>query len=189
MALSSAFATLLERHPALRTTYATRDGVPYQRIGPPTDFVLEMQDAGGWDQQTLADRLDANAYRPFDLEHGPILRATLFTCGISSAVLLIAVHHIAADFWSLETMATELGQLYEAAVAGRPCELPACAGILRDVRDMAGGAPRRGEGRGAPSLLVQRAVRRANGPGHPHRQAAPGVAVLPRRLGPVRRAR
>jgi amino acid adenylation domain-containing protein len=127
-ALGHAFATLLERHPALRTTYATRDGVPYQRIGRPTDFALEVQDAGGWDEQTLADRLDTDAFQPFALEHGPILRATLFTRGSTGAVLLIAVHHIAADFWSLETVATELGQLYEAAAAERRCDLSTASG-------------------------------------------------------------
>ena len=127
-ALGSAFAALLERHPALRTTYATRDGVPYQRIGAPTDFVLDVRDAGAWDQEALERALDTEAYRPFDLERGPILRATLFTRGAAGAVLLIAVHHVAADFWSLETMASELGRLYEAAVAQRPCELPEASG-------------------------------------------------------------
>ncbi len=52
----------------------------------------------------------------------------MFTRGTAGAVLLIAVHHIAADFWSLETMASELGRLYEAAAAGRPCELSTAPG-------------------------------------------------------------
>jgi amino acid adenylation domain-containing protein len=121
-ALHRAFTLLVERHPALRTTYATRDGVPYQRIGPPTSLAFNVRDAAGWDQQALAASFDAEAYKPFDLEHGPILRATLFTRGAAGAILLIAVHHIAADFWSLETMASDLGRLYEAEATGRPCD-------------------------------------------------------------------
>jgi acyl-CoA synthetase (AMP-forming)/AMP-acid ligase II len=119
-ALRQAFAALLERYPALRTTYRTRDGVPYQRILPSAEVALVVKDASLWDERALADEIETEAYRPFDLEHGPILRATLFTRAAADGVLLVAVHHIAADFWSLETVATDLGRLYEAAVAGRP---------------------------------------------------------------------
>ncbi len=127
-ALGQAFTTLVERHPALRTTYAARDGVAYQRILPAGEQPLRVLDASAWDDAQLAQALESEAYQPFDLEHGPILRVTLFGRGSSDAVLLIAVHHIAADFWSLETMASELGRLYEAAAAGKPCPLAPASG-------------------------------------------------------------
>jgi amino acid adenylation domain-containing protein len=119
-ALQHAFARLVERHPALRTTYAARDGVPYQRIQPPHEPVLRVIDASTCDDDQLARELEDEAYAPIDLEHGPILRAALFVRGGADAVLSLAVHHIAADFWSLEAMASELGRLYEAAAAGKP---------------------------------------------------------------------
>jgi amino acid adenylation domain-containing protein len=80
---------------------------------------MDVLDARGLEDASLAAAVEDHAYRPFDLEHGPIFRATLFVRH-GGAVLLLSVHHIAADFWSLETMAGELRHLYEACATGRP---------------------------------------------------------------------
>ena len=150
-----AFATLLERHPALRTTYATRDGVPYQRIGPPTDFALEVQDAGGWDEQTLADRLDADAFQPFDSR----------TRAHPARDAVHARHHRRRSpdrrppHRRRFLVARDGGDRAGPTLRGSRCRAAVRSsggvGHVRDVRDLAGGAPRRREGRGAPPLLVQ----------------------------------
>jgi len=85
---------LAERHAVLRTTYPLVDGEPVQRIGGcGIDFAV-----------VEAGSLEEEAWRPFDLERGPVMRARLFPDG----VLLLAVHHIAADFWSLGLILEEL---------------------------------------------------------------------------------
>ncbi|HET9228812.1 MAG TPA: amino acid adenylation domain-containing protein, partial [Thermoanaerobaculia bacterium] len=89
--------TALSRHAVLRTTYPLVDGEPVQRIGGcEIDFaVLEN------------GSLEEEAWRPFDLEKGPVMRVRLFPGGM----LLLAVHHIAADFWSLGLMLESLSSL------------------------------------------------------------------------------
>jgi aspartate racemase len=64
------------------------------------------------------------AQRPFDLTQGPLMRATLLRLGKEDHVLLLTIHHIAFDGWSLSVLARELAALYEAFCAGRPQPLP-----------------------------------------------------------------
>lgn len=123
-AMRAAVAALVERHPILRTTYHTRDGVPYQQVAAelPVDDVLQVLDVGAGQGAGADELLHAEAARPFDLERGPILRLRMVP-ERDGMILLVAVHHIAADFWSLETLAVELGKLYDAAVAQRDAAL------------------------------------------------------------------
>src|SRR5262249_55888122 len=99
--LQNAVQQLVDRHPALRTTIVTRDGVPFQHISEPllVDFVaIDAQDAS-W--EVILARLDDAFHTPFDLEHGPVFRVRLLVRSAQEHVLLLAVHHIVADFWSL----------------------------------------------------------------------------------------
>jgi len=111
-ALRRAFQGLVDRHPALRTTYHDRAGRPVQRVreGMAVGFTLEA--AAGLAGPALAARLRRELYRPFDLENGPLLRVVLLRLGPAEHALGLAVHHIAADFWSLAVLADELGALY-----------------------------------------------------------------------------
>ncbi|MCX4448251.1 non-ribosomal peptide synthetase [Streptomyces sp. NBC_01789] len=120
-ALRGAFETLVRRHPILRTTYETVAGRPVQVVGdaPVLDFV--HHDAKGWSGSRVEEALSRAADRPFDLANGPVLRAELFSQDADEHVLLIAVHHIAADFWSVEVLLTELGVLYD---SGTEADLP-----------------------------------------------------------------
>ncbi len=117
-ALGRAVRTLVARHPALRTTFANGPGGPVQRVHPPAApaaAAWAREDAAGWSGEELARRVRQAAFRPFDLEHGPVLRAVLFDRGPrepAASVLVLAVHHIAADFWSLAVLLRELGELY-----------------------------------------------------------------------------
>ena len=112
-ALGRALRALVLRHPALRTTFAARGGEPFQRIHAelPADFLAE--DATGWSAAELAARLEREAYRPFDLAAGPLLRLAVFRTGPAEHVLLLAVHHIVADFWTVARLVRELAALYE----------------------------------------------------------------------------
>jgi len=71
----------------------------------------------------LNDRLAEEIYRPFDLERGPLMRVTLFTRSAQEHVLLLGMHHIVTDLWSLAVFLHELGVLYTAEKTGVPASL------------------------------------------------------------------
>ncbi len=131
-ALRQAFEALIERHPALRTTYTTRDGEPIQEVhkDQPIHF-QEVTEASSWSQDYLNNWMVEQADRPFDLEQGPLLRVNLLTRSSDTKVqagnepiLLLAVHHIAVDFWTLEILINELCVLYKAIKANAKASLP-----------------------------------------------------------------
>ncbi|HYG65087.1 MAG TPA: amino acid adenylation domain-containing protein, partial [Thermoanaerobaculia bacterium] len=131
-ALGGALRELMRRHETLRTTYGERQGRGVQIIAPPASVAsrreLRMVDLGALPaaaREAEAWRLAAGeAARPFDLQHGPLLRATLLRLGETSHMLLLEVHHIATDGWSMGVMTREIPALYTAASAGRPSPLP-----------------------------------------------------------------
>ncbi|TCP59163.1 natural product biosynthesis luciferase-like monooxygenase protein [Tumebacillus sp. BK434] len=119
-ALQDAFNELVKRHAVLRTVCTLADGVPVQRVTDENRPVLSVQDAAAWSGLELAEVVSEAANRPFDLEHGPLLRATLFARGAEESVLLLTLHHLVIDFWSLEVMMEELWTVYEAEVHRLP---------------------------------------------------------------------
>ncbi|HWN43981.1 MAG TPA: condensation domain-containing protein, partial [Thermoanaerobaculia bacterium] len=94
--LERALQALVDRHAALRTTFPAVGGEPCQRIAGELDFVLACEDASGWNEERLRSRLAEEAWRPFDLERGPLLRVTLWTGGPEGPVVLLVIHHIVA---------------------------------------------------------------------------------------------
>jgi amino acid adenylation domain-containing protein len=123
-ALRRAFQSLVNRHPALRTTFGSQGGEPVQRVREQAPVWFEEVDAAGLSAEALHARLAEEADRPFDLERGPLLRVTLLTRSRRERVLLLVIHHIVADFWSLAVLAHELGALYAAEAGGAPALLP-----------------------------------------------------------------
>jgi amino acid adenylation domain-containing protein len=138
-ALLTAFSTLVDRHPALRTTYAEVDDRIVQKVNGPGEELedesgavserevldLGVVDASGWDENRLRSYLHAEAHRPFNLETDPVLRVRLAHSAVGDRdALLIVVHHIAVDFWSLEVFFDELRTVYAAKVEGTPPDLP-----------------------------------------------------------------
>jgi amino acid adenylation domain-containing protein len=120
-ALERALAELTRRHEALRTVLGTVDGEPVQRFRDDAGFVLEREEARGHDQ-ALA-RAVAEAGRPFDLETGPLFRARLFRISAEEHLLLVVMHHVVADGWSVGVLYADLGALYGAFAAGQPSPL------------------------------------------------------------------
>jgi amino acid adenylation domain-containing protein len=126
--LERSLTAIVDRHEVLRTGYADTDGRLVQRIhrsAPCAIPVLEVP--GGTETERLHEaarlaRLEAE--RPFDLAAGPMLRAALVRLSDIDHVLVLALHHIAADGWSLGVIVGELTQLYTAFHAAQPSPLP-----------------------------------------------------------------
>ncbi|HSF38968.1 MAG TPA: amino acid adenylation domain-containing protein [Thermoanaerobaculia bacterium] len=125
-ALRWALERVAERHPALRTTFHVVDGEPLQRVHShlPPDF-LEAE-AAGFDEAALVERVESEAFRPFDLENGPLVRMGVFRLEPGSETpyaLFLAVHHLVSDLWSIGTMMRELEAFYREARGGAPALL------------------------------------------------------------------
>ncbi|HEY0558373.1 MAG TPA: amino acid adenylation domain-containing protein, partial [Thermoanaerobaculia bacterium] len=129
--LNSALAELSRRHEALRTTFSSVDGEPSQAISPAGSFPLPVIDLQGLPESARRAEADTltrgEARRPFDLVTGPLFRTSLLRLGWERHVLLLTLHHIVADGWSLEILLRELTSLYAATAAGRPSPLPELA--------------------------------------------------------------
>ncbi|HZV06903.1 MAG TPA: amino acid adenylation domain-containing protein [Gemmataceae bacterium] len=114
-AFQRALQTLIERHPSLRTTFEQHNGEPLQRVHPSVDCTStwwEVRDASSWSEEELLTRVEEEAYRPFDLERGPLVRMHLFSRSPDEHVFLLTAHHIIGDFWSLVLLMEEMQQLY-----------------------------------------------------------------------------
>ncbi|MEV7600679.1 non-ribosomal peptide synthase/polyketide synthase [Kitasatospora sp. NPDC089797] len=120
-ALGAALDGLVERHAALRTTFAERDGRAHQVVRPPYPVELPAEET---DPDALDALLERIAATPFDLAAGPLLRARLVRTGEREHMLVLAVHHIATDGWSIGVLGRDLAELYAAALTGRRPRLP-----------------------------------------------------------------
>ncbi len=123
-ALRQALQAVLDRHAALRTTYPVSDGVPVQRVAGTTEVAFTVLDARADDDTAFHERIRTDYRRPFDLESGPLFRATLFSRNPQEHVLLLVAHHVAADGWSLLQLLEELRVLYAEATGGAAALLP-----------------------------------------------------------------
>ena len=131
-ALAGSLGEILRRHEGLRTRFVLSGRHPLQIPLPPAELAavplvpcidLSALPAAAQEGE-LARRTAAEAARPFDLARGPLLHAVLLRHGPESHRLLLTVHHIAADAWSLGLLIRELGELYAAGVEARPSPLP-----------------------------------------------------------------
>ncbi|MFJ8623307.1 amino acid adenylation domain-containing protein [Kitasatospora sp. NPDC093550] len=127
-ALRAALGGIVARHEILRTALVNHDGTPVQRIDPAGEFPLPVRDLGRLSPARRPAEIErlarAEAARPFDLAGDPLLRAVLLRTGEDEHVLLLTMHHIAVDGWSLNVVAGELAALYEDFAAGRSASLP-----------------------------------------------------------------
>jgi amino acid adenylation domain-containing protein len=122
---------IVRRHEALRTTFASLDGQPVQVVLPALIVPLPEADLRRLPEQARAaeaTRLASEEYeRPFDLEHGPLLRVLLLRLSDDTEQLVVTMHHIVSDGWSLDVFGRELRALYDARTGGAACELPPLA--------------------------------------------------------------
>ncbi len=122
-ALKQALRTIIQRHESLRTSFQTVDGVPVQVIDPQPIWELTMVNLAG--KETEAEKLAyQESQTPFDLTQSPLLRVTLLKLQPEKHILLINMHHIISDGWSIGVFIRELSHLYGAFVADKEPTLP-----------------------------------------------------------------
>jgi condensation domain-containing protein len=117
-ALQKSLDALERRHEALRTVFGQQGGKPVQIVLPPQGFALELTDLtqSADPEAELKARLSAQARRPFELTNGPLARANLYMLNPRRHLLLISMHHIISDEWSMNLFIRELGEHYRALV-------------------------------------------------------------------------
>ncbi|HEX8242563.1 MAG TPA: condensation domain-containing protein, partial [Longimicrobium sp.] len=127
-ALERSLGEIVRRHEALRTVFAETDGSPVQVIAPFAGFALPVEDLSGLGEAdreaALRRRVGEEARRAFDLSAGPLFRAALLRLGAEDHVLLLSMHHIVSDGWSMGVLDRELAALYAAYREGRESPLP-----------------------------------------------------------------
>ncbi|MER6108070.1 amino acid adenylation domain-containing protein [Streptomyces hirsutus] len=127
-ALRAAVADLVARHEQLRVVFPEHEGVPHQRVLPAGGTVLDVTEVTGADaedrERRLAAAVHAAALRPFDLAREPAFRATLVRAATDDHVLVLGMHHIVSDGWSLDLVVRDLAELYRARTRGRAADLP-----------------------------------------------------------------
>jgi amino acid adenylation domain-containing protein len=126
-ALERSFGGVLRRHESLCTRFEASDGGAVQIIDPPGDFALEVRDLTSLpdaERSSRAEQWCSEAVRlPFELTRAPLLRVLLLKLGAHEHLLLVVVHHIVSDGWSMGVLNRELGELYLAFAEGRPSAL------------------------------------------------------------------
>ena len=126
-ALRRALSEIAARHESLRTSFTVVEGNPVQVIAPAVSVelpVVELAELSESEREAEALRLAREeAQRPFDLERGPLVRASLLRLGGEEHVLLLNMHHIVGDDWSFSVLMRELMALYEAFSQGDPSPL------------------------------------------------------------------
>lgn len=137
-ALERSFQRLSERHPMLRTLFSSQFGKPVQCVQPFIPIAFQVEDASHWTADHLNLHLENEIYRPFDLERGPTWRVTIYRNAPNVAeinvgrvarehMMLLTLHHIIADLWSIAIIFSEIAALYQEEKAYIPA-------ILKPIR-------------------------------------------------------
>ncbi|WP_198299647.1 non-ribosomal peptide synthetase [Tumebacillus avium] len=111
-ALKRSFEVLLRRHPQLRMNFVMQDGEPVQKAQEYNVAYFVVEDASSASEAEVTARLASYANRPFDLEQDSLMRVYLLQRSEQEHVLLLVMHHIIVDFWSLAVLVKELRELY-----------------------------------------------------------------------------
>ncbi|HET7461859.1 MAG TPA: amino acid adenylation domain-containing protein, partial [Longimicrobium sp.] len=127
-ALARSLDCIVARHEALRTSFPTVDGEPVQHIAPAEESAFRLVEhdlrASADGENELRRLISDEASAPFDLEQGPLFRGRLVRMAADDHVLLLTIHHIISDGWSLGVLHRELAALYAAFARGEPDPLP-----------------------------------------------------------------
>lgn len=127
-ALAQSFSELVSRHEILRTTFVEVDGQPIQCIHAPAAFnllLVDLSDVLTSQREIQVEQITiVESRRPFVLSRGPLLRVTLLLLSAKESLLLLTLHHIVADGWSIGLIIRELTALYRHFTTGEPLNLP-----------------------------------------------------------------
>jgi acyl-CoA synthetase (AMP-forming)/AMP-acid ligase II/acyl carrier protein len=108
------FQALVQRHDSLRTTFRLRDEQPVQQVQADFDVCFAELDGTRWDDLELRRQLVEAAHCPFDLAHGPVVRAYLVHLGPAESIFMLNAHHLVVDGWSCWLLLKEFRELYTA---------------------------------------------------------------------------
>jgi thioesterase domain-containing protein/acyl carrier protein len=126
--IEQAFQAIVDRHEILRTRFVDKDGEPMQEVASHLDFHLSVVDLTALPMEKRPDQALAlgqqEANRPFDIEQLPPIRVTLLRLSADHGLLLVTVHHMAFDGWSIRVLSHEFGMIAAALGAQRPHDLP-----------------------------------------------------------------
>lgn len=128
-AFEQSLNALIERHEVLRTTFEDQEGQPVQVIHPHLSLalpVVDLRDFHATEREAeILQLANEQAQLPFDLARGPLLRTSLLHLGAREYMLLLTIHHIIFDEWSVGVFLSELAALYQASSTNQPSHLPA----------------------------------------------------------------
>ncbi|MEU4159272.1 amino acid adenylation domain-containing protein [Actinoplanes sp. NPDC026670] len=126
--LHATVTELVGRHESLRTTFTERDDVPVQVVAPLVTVQIGEEDLRALPatvrETACTDRIAAEISAPFDLATGPLLRMRLLRTADDEHLLVVVLHHIIADGWSVTVLFAEFAEIYAALAEGRPSPLP-----------------------------------------------------------------
>ncbi|NEO44780.1 MAG: AMP-binding protein, partial [Moorea sp. SIO4A3] len=122
--LENAIATLIDRHEILRTTFSAREGMPFGVIAPHIRLPLSIVDLSTEGFDVIEEVILQEQNRPLDVTVGPLVRFTLICLGKEKQILLLAMHHIISDGWSIQVLLCELSSLYTAGLTQTSPSLP-----------------------------------------------------------------
>jgi amino acid adenylation domain-containing protein len=138
--LRRAFANLVQRHPALRTTFPAATSEPMQAVRSVQEVDFQEIETQSWTDGEHNRFLLQESHRIFDLANGPLLRIRLLHTGEQTWILLLVVHHIVADFWSLAVFWRELMALYNTLTASlEPLKMSYGDYAMREREEIAAG--------------------------------------------------
>ena len=127
-ALARALTELVRRHESLRTIFVTTNGEPRQQIMSPEPVapeVIDLESVAAADREMVVEEhVHKEVQRPFNLARGPLFRPVLLRLGPEEYELIVSIHHIVADGWSLGLIAREIEALYRAYTTGAASPLP-----------------------------------------------------------------
>ncbi|MQT01718.1 non-ribosomal peptide synthetase, partial [Streptomyces jumonjinensis] len=130
-ALGHGLSELIRRHEVLRTVFPERDGRPEPSVSPARQLELTTTDLRSEPAALRTERalalVHAEIRRPFDLTAAPLLRASLVRVGENDCYLVVVVHHIAVDGWSMPLLWDDLSAIYRSRLDGREHQLPPLA--------------------------------------------------------------
>jgi non-ribosomal peptide synthetase component F len=122
-ALQAAFADVIGRHPTLRTTFHEQDGVPYQRVARDFEAPCEVIPLTSENSANVREAIERRMRVPFRLEADVLVRLTLMRTDSAHHLVLLVVHHIVIDDWSLAVFWRDLAAFYVARTRGLPADL------------------------------------------------------------------
>lgn len=136
--IEQSFNEVVRRHEVLRTTFSSERGEPAQSIAARLALrprLVDLRGLSGVESEQVGRLADEEARRPFDLNRGPLLRVTILWMGQREHVMLVSMHHIISDFWSLGVLTREIAALYGAFSAGDASTIPELEIQYRDYAE------------------------------------------------------